>query len=231
MIAKNNKKVSCIIPAYNEERNIARTLDVVSDAQDYLDEVLVIDDGSTDATQDIVRKFPKVRLLVNEKNIGKSKTIARGILESSGDYLFFLDADLIGLKTDNIAALVKPVKAGLADVIISIRGNTPGWMKKINLDFMSGERIIARSVLLPYVKQISELKNFGLEVFTNRIIIEKKLRIKTVIMDNVMNNRKWLKQGFFTGMQNEIFMWRDIFKTVSVYEFISQNIKMKKLLV
>ncbi len=234
-MTESNKKISCVIPAYNEEKTIARVLDAVCATLDYIDEVIVIDDASTDKTQNIVRnimkEFPQVSLLVNDKNIGKSKSISRGILTSRGDLVIFLDADLLGLRSDNIVDLIKPVKDGSADVAISIRGNSPGWMKKINLDFMSGERVLPKSILVSYVKQISKLKNFGLEVFVNRIIIEKKLRIKTVAMNNVTNDMKWLKRGFLSGIKGEILMWCDIFKTVSVYEFMNQNIKMKRLLV
>ncbi len=235
MPTENNKKISCIIPAYNEEKSIAKILSVVFEASDYISEILIIDDGSTDKTSDavekIIGKFPNARLLVNKKNIGKSKTIARGILESSGDFLFFLDADLLDLNSKNIEDLAKPIKNGSADVVISIRGNSPWWMKKINLDFMSGERILSKSVMLPYIEQLSKLKNFTLEVFINRIIIEKKLKIKTVPISNALNDKKWFKRGFFVGLKDEILMWRDIFGIISVYELINQNIKMRKLLV
>ncbi|MGZ9166989.1 MAG: glycosyltransferase [Anaerolineales bacterium] len=94
--------LSIIIPAYNEEALIASTLD---DLQTYLSsrleqfEIIVVDDGSQDKTVASVqawknRKGTDLHLLVNQKNMGKGFSIRRGVLESRGRYLIFIDADL-----------------------------------------------------------------------------------------------------------------------------------------
>ncbi|MDB5258815.1 MAG: glycosyl transferase, partial [Candidatus Taylorbacteria bacterium] len=231
MALSAKKTVSCIIPAYNEAKSIENTLRVVTSIPEYITEVLVVDDGSSDNTQNIVKSFPNVRLLVNEMNQGKSKTIARGIRESSGDYFLMLDADLIGLDAQNIIDLIRPIADGSADVTISIRANTPDWMKKVGVDFMSGERMLPRQVIMQYIDAMSELRGFGLEVFLNRILIKHKLRIRSVIMDNVLNDMKWKKRGFWKGLRAEAFLWYQLFRTVSPVEFVGQNVRMRKLLV
>ena len=222
-------KISCIIPAYNEEQNIFNTLKAVSGAGGFLDEITVVDDGSKDKTKDIVRSFPNVKLLVNEKNLGKAGTIARGVCESTGDYILMLDADLAGLNSDNIISLVKPMKDGFNGVVISMRGNTPGWMKSLGFDSMSGERVLPKSMFKD--NNFSVIRSYGLEVFINRIIVKNSLKIKTVKMDNVKNTMKWEKGNFWKGIKAELFMWRDLFKTVSFFEFVSQHLKMRRLLV
>lgn len=230
MEQKKKKRISCIIPAHNEEKGIFNTLQAVMEAGDCIDEILVIDDGSTDRTRDIVLTFPSVRLLVNEKNRGKSHAVARGIMESSGDHILLLDADLIGLNAIAIASLVTPVTNGVAEASISMRENTPVWMKMLGIDFMSGERVFPREFLAPHCEKMGHL-HFGIEVFLNRLMIEHGLTIKTVMMQNVKNDKKWNKHGFRSGIIGEIRMWRDILKTVSVKELISQNIAMRKMLV
>jgi len=224
-------KVSCVIPAYNEAPTIANTLQVATDAGNILDEIIVVDDGSIDDTRKIVGTFSNVRLLVNERNQGKSKTIARGVTEASGEYILMLDADLKGLNAENIRSLIRPVADGVSDIVVSMRGNTPGWMRAIGIDCMSGERVLPKSLFTTHMEKIGNLRNFGLEVFLNKIIIENKLRVKTVMMANVFNNMKVNKLNFWRGLWGEILMWRDIFKTVSLSEFISQNIELRKLLV
>jgi glycosyltransferase involved in cell wall biosynthesis len=224
-------KVSCIIPAYNEEQNISNTLKAVSEAGNILDEIIVVDDGSKDRTQDIVRTFPNVKLLINEKNLGKAGTIARGARESFGDYILMLDADLAGLSSENIVSLIQPIRNGLTDVVISMRENTPGWMKALGFDSMSGERVLPRVIFEDNFTGLSQIRSYGLEVFLNRIIIGRKFRILTVKMNNVKNTMKWEKGNFWKGVKSEFFMWCDLFKTVSFFEFVSQHFKMRKLLI
>jgi len=94
--------LSIIIPAYNEEALIASTLDGL---QTYLSarpeqfEIIVVDDGSQDQTVASIRAWKNrsstdLRLLVNQKNMGKGFSIRRGVLESRGRHVIFVDADL-----------------------------------------------------------------------------------------------------------------------------------------
>jgi len=87
-------KVSIVIPAYNEEKYIEKTL-AAALAQDYYNfEVIVVDNNSTDKTAEIVRKFPEARL-VQEKNQGLTWARERGRLEAKGSIIANLDADCI----------------------------------------------------------------------------------------------------------------------------------------
>jgi len=86
--------ISVIIPLYNKENYIQRALDSVFSQtfEDY--EVIVVDDGSTDAGLDIVRQYHDPRLrFIEQKNSGPGAARNRGIREARGDYLAFLDAD------------------------------------------------------------------------------------------------------------------------------------------
>jgi len=94
--------LSIIIPAYNEEALIASTLNGL---QNYLSarpehfEVIVVDDGSLDKTVVSIQDWKNrngtdLRLLVNQQNMGKGFSIRRGVLESRGRYVIFIDADL-----------------------------------------------------------------------------------------------------------------------------------------
>ncbi|HSL31918.1 MAG TPA: dolichyl-phosphate beta-glucosyltransferase [Anaerolineales bacterium] len=94
--------LSIIIPAYNEETLISSTLDclhayLASRPERY--EIIVVDDGSQDSTPEAVRAWQqkagvRAHLLVNDQNRGKGFSIRRGVMESQGRYIIFVDADL-----------------------------------------------------------------------------------------------------------------------------------------
>lgn len=87
-------KVSVIIPLYNKQNSIGYTIDSVL-AQDFKDfELLIINDGSTDNSLEVINKYTDSRIhIINKKNEGVSMTRNRGVQEASSDLIFFLDAD------------------------------------------------------------------------------------------------------------------------------------------
>lgn len=88
-------KVSVLIPAHNEEKNIEMTLRSVLNLEypKNLLEVIVIDDASTDKTKDIVERVENVTLLSNKKNMGKAHSLNRAIKIASGEIIACIDAD------------------------------------------------------------------------------------------------------------------------------------------
>ncbi len=95
-------RLSVVIPAYNEEMRLPRTLEHATaylKAQPYGSEILVVDDGSTDGTQRVVRALDPgavpLRLLAHPdgKNRGKGAAVRRGMIEARGAYRLFMDAD------------------------------------------------------------------------------------------------------------------------------------------
>lgn len=92
--------MSIVLPAYNEEHRIGRTLDEVARFRDsFADdlEVLVVDDGSTDAVAAVARSYvdlvPELRVISHRTNRGKGRAVATGMLAATGDFRVFIDAD------------------------------------------------------------------------------------------------------------------------------------------
>jgi len=219
------KTISCIIPTYNEESRIEGVLKVVI-GHPLINEIIVVDDGSTDNTQNIVKKYKEVSLIVHHKNLGKSRAISTGIEKSKEEFILLLDADLIGLTPINITYLIEPVFQGISDVTISLRKNTPWLWKIIGLDYISGERVLPRKLFIDSLKKIKSLPGFGLESFINKKIILNKFKIKVVIWNNVISPYKATKYGFWTGIKSEIKMYTAIIKTIGFYGPFYQIIKM-----
>lgn len=95
------KKISIIIPVYNEEINLGKTLVEINkyfSTTDYLFEIVVINDGSTDKTQKIIFESMKHHLPVlpvsYKENKGKGYAVRKGLLEANHDLCLILDADL-----------------------------------------------------------------------------------------------------------------------------------------
>lgn len=226
------KTISCIVPAFNEEVQINKTLQALLPLLgNEIYEIIVVDDCSSDRTKDIVRRYPRVRLLEQEINKGKSSAVARGIGESQGEYIALIDADLIGLTTSDVSRLIAPVFEEKSDISISLRRNSPLLMRMIGIDYMSGERIFPKAMLEGVLPAMHILPNMALEVFLNRIIIAHHYRIASVVWMGVDNYFKFKKRGFLKGWLLELIMIKDMFTVISPWEVVSQNIQMRKLLV
>jgi len=116
-------KVSIIIPCFNEENTISNIIYSVKKNITENDEVIVIDDCSTDKTRDILKKDLKNdidHLILNEKNFGKGYSIRKGIEKANGSIILIQDADLEYDPSD-YKKLLKPIKEGFADVVYGSR--------------------------------------------------------------------------------------------------------------
>lgn len=92
-MSENRPKVSCIIAVYNGDRYLREAIDSLL-AQDYPNvEIVVVDDGSTDATPDVVEGYGDLLVALRQDNQGVSVARNRGVDAATGDLLCFLDAD------------------------------------------------------------------------------------------------------------------------------------------
>jgi glycosyltransferase involved in cell wall biosynthesis len=120
--------LSIVIPAYNEENRIGRTLTETFDyleRQNYSSEVIVVNDGSTDHTVEAVRRFEnragcRLRLVENPGNRGKGYSVRNGMLKADGDIVLFYDADL-STPTTEIVKVAGPIAEGRYDVVFGSR--------------------------------------------------------------------------------------------------------------
>lgn len=86
--------ISAIVCAFNEEDTIANVLKVLT-SHEKISRVIVVDDGSTDKTNEIVSTtFPQVTLVKNKVNSGKGAAFVKGFKHSTGDTILTIDADL-----------------------------------------------------------------------------------------------------------------------------------------
>lgn len=224
-IASRRHRISCIICAYNEAPRIGAVLAIAS-AHPLLDEVIVVDDGSTDGTAEVVRRFPSVRLIPSAANGGKSAAMAIGIAAAHNELLMLLDADLKGLAAEHVTALAAPVLSGAAEVSLSLRENSLLVFRAIGLDFVSGERVVSKALLADTLNEIRGLPRFGIEVFMNRRIIAHRLRIAVTHWPHVTQARKTEKLGYWKGVRAEWRMIADLLRVTYPLALLSQTFRL-----
>ncbi len=114
--------VSSIIPVFNEKQTIEEIIRRVKSVN-IVSEIVIVDDGSTDGTREILAKYqddPLVHIFLHEKNKGKGAAVRTGILSATGDVLIIQDADLEYDPRD-YPALLKPIEEGIAEVVYGSR--------------------------------------------------------------------------------------------------------------
>lgn len=168
----NKYIISVIVPAYNEEKKISHVLKSLVNSL-LIDEIIVINDGSSDKTLFIIKQFKKIMLISMKKNHGKSYAVTKGIEKSKGDIIVFIDADLTGLDDSHIKKLINPLITGKKDVVIGY----PNYIKADKLFLpLSGQRSYWKKDLVPYLKEMSK-KGYGLELYLNYIFRNKKMKL------------------------------------------------------
>jgi glycosyltransferase involved in cell wall biosynthesis len=126
--------VSIVVPAFNEAARIGNSItkiDAFMRRSPSVFELIVVDDGSTDQTAEIVErsKTPRLRLVQNDGNRGKGYTVRHGVLSASGKYVLFTDADL-SAPIEELEKLLDVALKEHADVVIGSRALDAKYIEK-----------------------------------------------------------------------------------------------------
>jgi glycosyltransferase involved in cell wall biosynthesis len=219
-------RVAAIVPAYNEAGRISAVLDVISRARS-VDEILVVTDGCTDGTNDEVTAWlagreaverPVARLFALTQNIGKGGAMTYGAHRTDADVLLFLDADLIGLRPEQVDELLQPtlMEDNPADMALglfgSVRGGILGWWLGFCHRFtpsITGQRAIRRDLFLE-VPGLTHSR-YGVEAAITRFVTsDPTLRTDYVYLHSVTHPIKEEKQGAWKGFRNRMRMYTEI---------------------
>jgi polyisoprenyl-phosphate glycosyltransferase len=203
--------ISVIVPAYNEAGRIGAVLEPIL-ASRLVDEVIVVDDGSEDATGEEAARFP-VRLIRLPENRGKAAALDAGVSVARNDTYLFLDADLVGLKTEHVDQLLRAYIDGRLDMAVGVfsdgRRNTD-LAQKIN-PYASGQRVLPRRLWERAKENVHEM-NFGIEIALSRLAAREGWNKEYVKLAGVTHVLKEEKRGLAKGLADRLRMYGDMIK-------------------
>jgi glycosyltransferase involved in cell wall biosynthesis len=202
-------KVSAIVPAFNEAERIGAVLDPLLSSP-AVDEVVVVDDGSTDATVAAAQRFA-VRIVRLPENRGKAAAMAAGVEATQGDLLLFLDADLTGLTPAHVEEMIQAYREGDTDVVIAVfqDGRWGTDLSQRVAAFLSGQRVMSRAHW-ERARGAVEDTEFGIETALMRLAAKEGWRKKKVVLRGVSHVRKEEKRGFWPGLTDRMAMYWDV---------------------
>ena len=204
----NKKMVSAIIPAHNEDKTICGVIQPLLGHR-LIDEIIVVDDGSTDDTAKRARSMG-VTVISLRGVRGKAAAMSRGVRAARNEIVFFCDADVIGLTPEIVTRIVTGVTSGEYGMYVGICGRKTYWANRL-LHFtpiLGGARALTRTLWNRVPRTYK--KNFQIEIALNFFAKHHGQRMGFNVVHGLSQVIKEKKRGFWLGLWQRLRMIRDI---------------------
>lgn len=207
----SGNRVAAIIPAYNEAETIGQVLCVVLNLP-AIRQVVVVSDGSTDHTAEAARRMGAT-VIESPINLGKGGAMRLGWEQADADVILFLDADLVGLTSQHVEALLNPVLSGAYEATVGVfeGGRVSTDLAQALAPFLSGQRAVRR-YLLNQVE--TEETGFGVELAINRALRRAGVNVQEVVLQDLSQVMKEEKLGLAKGLAARMKMYWEIIREI-----------------
>ena len=191
--------VSAIVCAYNEEKTVKPILEVLL-SHPKVDEVIVVDDGSTDRTGKVINSVKNQKLIVihHKKNLCKGAAVAAAVRNAIGKILLLVDADLKKFHPAHINLLLSPLEIDQRIMTIGIRetGSIFEQNFKTLLKSFGGERAVAKKMIGPITSRIKS-SGYGVEAIINLYHLQHNRKIIYIPLPGLFHKAKIEKHPFY----------------------------------
>ena len=200
--------MTAIVPAYNEASRIGRVLEVLTTYPGF-EEVIVVDDGSTDGTAEVAADYP-VTCLRLQPNQGKGRAMAVGVQHASTEVIFFADADITGLTHEMITETVTPVLDGSCEMFILMRNRKIYVLHRILafVPLLGGERALTRRLWMILPDRFKD--GFRIEAGLNFYAVHYGSGIRYRVFKGVSQTVKEAKFGLWEGLRRRLRMFMEV---------------------
>jgi glycosyltransferase involved in cell wall biosynthesis len=243
MISRNNKKVIAVLPAYNAEKTLEKTLNDIPTG--WVDEVILVDDFSNDGTVELAERLGLV-VFMHKKNSGygaNQKTCYQKALEQEADIIIMIHPDhqydprlvpdlLLPLIREDVDAVFgsRMMRPGSARA-----GGMPLWKYIANISLTKLENIVLRLKLTEYhsgfrayskkaLQTINFLDNSDDFVFDTEIIIQ--LKVKKLAIQEVPIETRYFPEASMIGFKRSVEYGLSIIK--NLFQYIMHKLKLRK---
>ncbi len=194
----SNKKIAAIVPAYNEELTVGTVVRTLVESG-FFCEVIVVSDGSIDRTTEAAREAGASKIITSTQKLGKGLAMRQGALATNAPFIFFCDADLLGLRINHLQRLIEPVISGAVGMCVDLHDRGPfiTWLMR-HLPLIGGERVVSRALFLKIPEKL--LRGYRVEIAMNKFVRARGLKITAVKLEGLHIRRKMQKVGFWRGL-------------------------------
>ncbi len=201
-------RASAIVPAHDEQETIAGVVGPLL-RHPLIDEVIVVDDASTDDTAALARDSGAT-VISMPQNGGKAAAMSLGVAAARNELIFFCDADVTGLTGEAISRILTPVLLGDYGMYVGIRARRTYWANRLLhvTPILGGERALTRT-LWEQVPQAYK-KNFQIEIALNFFAKANGHHMGFTVVEGLGQVIKERKRGVLRGLAQRFAMIGDI---------------------